>query len=302
MSAYVIPIESEGTGSSKYLRKLPLFFGVKYFKKVVNASFGKDYALMENLRKAHVNATSVEYRAWVLEMTIIFTFVAVAGAVVGFLLLHTFFALAVFVAPLLFYYMSGSILTSWQNSIKKKFTGMNFIRFLNLFNIFISSGTNLVDVFDRIGHSGFGAIGDECNRIVTDVRSFAMDITTAMQESAEYSPSRQWSEFMGGIVASMRSGSNVVDYVNGETLRASLEWEKEVQKNTESLNIFSEIYATVGNAFPLFLIFLVGIMSALGAMGTIGPTITLFLALVIPTTLSGVFVWLFASSIKEGFQ
>lgn len=303
MCAYVIADKTTAKTSRRYIRELPFLSGSKYFRRFVSKEAGDDYSLMENLRKAHVDATAFEYHAWVLEMVFVLAAIAVAGSVVGFLLIHTYFVFMLLLAPVIFYYMSGGLPRQWQNAVKKGFVGINFIRFLSLFNVFVSSGVNLVEVFDRIGQApGFGAIGEECRRIVTDVRNFAMDVTSAMQESATYSPSQQWSDLLGGIVAAQRSGSNVVDYVNGETFHANLEWEKEVQKITENLNIFSEIYATVGNAFPLFLIFLVGIMSALGAEGPGGPRETLVLALIIPTVLSGVFVWLFASSVREGFK
>ena len=303
MCAYVIADKTATKASRGYLHELPLLSGSKYFRRFVSKEAGGDYVLIENLRKAHVDATAFEYRAWVMEMLFIFASGAVAGAVAGFLLVHTYFIFMALLAPVIFFYVLGKLPGQWQSAMKKKFAGINFIRFLSLFNVFVSSGVDLDEVFDRIGQApGFGAIGEECRRIVTDVRNFAMDITNAMQESATYSPSQQWSDLLGGIVAAQRSGSSVVDYVNGETSRANFEWEKEVQKITENLNIFSEIYATVGNAFPLFLIFLVGIMSALGAEGPTGPRETLMLALIIPTVLSGVFVWLFASSVREGFK
>lgn len=302
MSGYVI-IDNTSKGEKKYLRELPLMSISKHFKGIAVAKLKNPDGLTQTLRKAHVDATASEYRAWAVGWTVLLIVAFIPVAIMGILLLHVYFFAAFFSVPLVFYYLSGSLPSQWEKSLGKRFGGVNFITFLSLFNVFVSSGTGLDEVFDRIGNSeGFGAISLECKRIVVDVRSFGMDIMGAMQESAKYSPSEGWGNFLNGIVSSAKSGSSITHYVNSETAHATLEWDKEIEKTTESINVLSEVYSTVGNAMPLFLVFLIGIMSALGSEGASGPMDTLFLAIVIPVVLSVTFVWLFSSSVREGFS
>ncbi|MEM3192141.1 MAG: type II secretion system F family protein [Candidatus Parvarchaeota archaeon] len=303
MTGYAI-VDISGTRGKKFLRELPLIKLSTPFRRFINDR--DDNRLSETLKKARVNATSYEFKAWVVEWTFLFSIISLIGAVAGFLITRFYIVFMILLTPLIFYFIADKLPFSWKRSLEKQFSGLSYITFLSLFNVFISSGMRLDEAFERVGDigigGGFNAIALECKRIVTDVRSFGMDIMGALQESAKYSPSEKWAGFVGGIVSSAKSGSNIVTYINDETTRALFDWDKEIEKMTESLNIFSEVYVTVGNAFPLFLIFMVGILSAMGAEGSAGPSETLLLALLIPPVLVGIFVWLFASSVKEGFK
>lgn len=302
MNGYLLP-DTSAKSARKYLKDLPLMNLSFPFLKFVPNKLEDEATLTEALRKSHINATAREFRAWVLEWTFVFAVVSVAGVAIGMFLLHTVFIIAIMAMPAIFYMIGKDLPYSWQKSVGKQFSGVNFITFLSLFNVYVASGVRLDEIFEKIGESDrFKAISQESQRIVNDVRNFGMDIMTAMQESAKYSPSEKWSNFLGGIVSAAKSGSNIAAYVNAETAHATLEWDRDVEKLTESLNIFSEIYTTVGNAFPLFLVFIMGIMSVLGGTGSAGAMFTLLLAIVMPAGLSGVFTYIFSSTVREGFK
>lgn len=299
-------IEETEKGRVEYLKTLPLMGLASAFSSLFRRGGGSDKEdpeLTATLRKGHVDALASEFITWRMGMTIFMGMLVIVPVIVMVAFFRFYLSAVLIVLPVVFYYISRGMPSQWEKALSKQFGGVRFITFLSLFNVYLTAGVQLDGVFEKMGEvRSFGVISMECRRIVADVRSFGMDVMGAMRESVKNSGSEKWNGFIGGIISTTESGGDVVAYVNSETTRFMVEWDREVDRLTENINIFSEVYATVGNAMPLFLVFMVGLMSVLGAEGSAGPMDTIVLATVIPGALAGVFIWMFGSTVNEGFK
>lgn len=300
MTNYLLPAS---VGVKKgYLKTLPLFKYLKSFQRLISPKIKNEKGLSDLLMRAHLNATAREYKGWGLGFTVLLAIIFIPSSIILYLLSNMYYFLALIAAPVVFYFLIPLLPRQYGSSLKKKMGGLRFIVFLNFFNVFASSGIPLEQVFEHMtSASTFGELAVECRRIVNNIKYYGMDVMGAMRESARTSPSDDWSGFLEGIVVSAQSGSDVVEYINNRTEYFIRNWDKEVEKQTETLNVFSEIYLIVGSAFPVLMIFMIGVMSALGPTVGMDPRLTLLISIVIPASMAGAFGYVIHASVKEGF-
>ncbi len=123
-----------------------------------------------------------------------------------------------------------------------------------------SSGSHPLNIFRMLSLRG-GVIGDEANRIYTNVKALGMDINTALQKAAARSPSEKFAELLWGMVSILTTGGNLEDYLRGRTATIMSHYRRSLADYAKTIALYTEIYITLIIVGTLFFIILLAIIS-----------------------------------------
>jgi len=122
-------------------------------------------------------------------------------------------------------------------------------------------------------------VASDSNEIVRDVEILGKDILTALETERERSPSNVFADVLEGLVATIRSGGNMKNYLLDAT-RTIMDLRRVATKQLiESLGTFGEIYITLMIVFPLLIIVMFSVMALVGG-GLGGVSVTMMMSLV----------------------
>lgn len=110
----------------------------------------------------------------------------------------------------------------------------------------------------------YGEISNEADKVIRNVDVFGQDITTALQEVAEDTPSGDFKEFLSGIIATIKTGGNIEDYLKVEAEQAMFDYKLKRERYLKSLSTYADFYTAVLIAAPLFLIAILAVMNMVG--------------------------------------
>jgi flagellar protein FlaJ len=100
----------------------------------------------------------------------------------------------------------------------------------------------------------YGEAARELSVTVRDIDAFGTDILTALQDTAERTPSENLEEFAGNLASVLSSGQSISDFLHDQYERFQEEAEAQQRQYLELLSTFAEVYVTVLVAGPLFFI------------------------------------------------
>lgn len=110
----------------------------------------------------------------------------------------------------------------------------------------------------------YGEISDEAEEVSRRVNVFGEDLTTALKEVAEKSPSDDWSEVLYGIISTVETGGNLEAYIKEKADEALFEYNVEREKDIEKLSTYASFYTALLIAAPVFLVVVLAVMNLLG--------------------------------------
>jgi len=125
-----------------------------------------------------------------------------------------------------------------------------------------SSGSHPMNIFRMLSLRG-GVMGEEANRIYTNVKTMGMDIGTALQKAAARTPSTKFAELLWGMVSIITTGGNMESYLRGRTRTAMAQYRRALNEYANSIALYTEIYITLVIVGTLFFIILLAIISPL---------------------------------------
>ncbi|MFB6075662.1 MAG: type II secretion system F family protein [Candidatus Aenigmatarchaeota archaeon] len=121
----------------------------------------------------------------------------------------------------------------------------------------------------------YGEISMEAKKVVRNIDTFGQDITSSIRQVADESPSREFSEFLKGIVSTVETGGNLEKYLKNRAKEALFNYKLKREEYMESLSTYADFYTAVLIAAPLFLIALLAVMNMLeGQFGGISLSTT----------------------------
>jgi len=122
-------------------------------------------------------------------------------------------------------------------------------------------------------------VASDSNEIVRDVEILGKDIMTALETERERSPSRVFADVLEGLVATIRSGGNMKNYLLDAT-HTIMDLRRIAAKQLiDSLGVFAETYISLMIVFPLLIIVMFSVMALVGG-GLGGVSVTMMLSLV----------------------
>jgi len=117
----------------------------------------------------------------------------------------------------------------------------------------------------------FKAIREEARRIMRDIRVFGLDPLSAIERNAYQHPSRRYREFMLGYVTTVRTGGDVLHYLELRTQDLFRERAQELRSVAERISMIVEAYITLAVVMTLvlYIFFIVSAILPTGGFGGI---------------------------------
>ncbi len=153
-------------------------------------------------------------------------------------------------------------------SERKKNIEVNMPFAVNHMSAIAASGLSPAKLFELVAQSEeYGEVTIEFRKIVEYINLFGYDLTTALNDVAQNTPSDKFKDLLEGINATMQSGGNIQDYLEAKTNETIDDYRISQQKHIETISTYSDIYTGILIAAPLFFISILSLVSILG--GTI---------------------------------
>jgi flagellar protein FlaJ len=115
-----------------------------------------------------------------------------------------------------------------------------------------------------INFEEYDEISAEAEKIIKKIEIFGEDITTAMREVAQTSPSDQFKEMLYGMLSTIETGGNLEDFLDEQAESALFDYRLRREKQIEQLSTFASFYTALLVAAPLFLIAVLSVMNLIG--------------------------------------
>lgn len=178
-----------------------------------------------------------------------------------------------------------------------------------IFTLMAASGVSPYDSWKKLRKLSFlPTFKKEADEIVRQVEVLGKDPLTVMRARAEKTSSKQYRNFLGGFVSSVRSGGKMVDYLKSQ-LKAIFELRHgEITRSVEKVATLVEAY-TVMLIVVLCVYILFVVLSSNDTLGQMtgmvisnSPVITYLIAFVFMPVLSGIFILLAHNMQKSAFE
>jgi len=111
----------------------------------------------------------------------------------------------------------------------------------------------------------YGEVSRESEKILNDIENYGLDLVQALQRAANRSPSPLFSELLWKMIATIRTGGNLKEYLYIEGNRLMEIERMKTEAAIETIGIIAEAYVTALVVGPVFVIIMTTIM---GIMGT----------------------------------
>lgn len=136
---------------------------------------------------------------------------------------------------------------------------------LNHLSAIATSGIPPTSMFELLhGFEEYGAISEEAGEVSRRVNVFGEDLTTALREVAENSPSEDWSDVLYGILSTVETGGNLDEYIQEKAEEALFDFKMEREREIERLSTYASFYTAILIAAPVFLVVILSVMNLLG--------------------------------------
>lgn len=177
----------------------------------------------------------------------------------------------------------------WQRAFsRKRSLDFNLPFAVNHMAAIATSGVPPKVLFKLLSEFGeYGEIGKEAGKIIRNVDVFGQDITTAIQNIASKTPSKEFRELLYGILSTIKTGGNLKNYLQLKAREALFIYRIRREEHLQALSTYADFYTAVMIAAPLFLISILAIMNVVGGTiegMTISDIMNLGIYLVIPAT------------------
>ncbi len=228
-----------------------------------------------NLRSANIRMLSNTY----INLMVLFTIASfvisfIASTIVFYILYNPLYltlvkglgvGLIAAITSFLFFYLYPKLeVRSRTRSIK---ANMPFA--VNHMAAVAASGSPPITIFKLIANTReYEEVSKEFERIVDYIEVFGFDLSTAIKSVAATTPSPQFKEMLEGLVSAIESGADIKTFLREKSEEAMNAYRLELQKYTETLATYSDIYTGVLIAAPLFFVITLTLVNLLG--GSIG--------------------------------
>lgn len=206
--------------------------------------------LRPQLSKAGIEISLPEYISMMLftvlvvasmTLTIGGAFFVVSSGAVG-VMMALIAAMVMSVITALGFYMYPSILVSNRSSKIR-----DTLPFATMYlSTLAGTGTPLPEIFKNLGEvDEYGEVSKEAEKISRDIETFGMDVSEALERSANRSPSEDYKELMWGINHVMTTGGSLRDFLQQRSEKLMNDYKRRIEEFSESLSLLVEMYITV---------------------------------------------------------
>lgn len=136
---------------------------------------------------------------------------------------------------------------------------------LNQMSAVASSGIPPSSMFKLLTNfDEYEEISNEAEQIITKIEIFGEDLTTALREVGQTTPSDRFKEVIYGMISTIETGGNLNDFLEEQSESALFDYRMRRQKQIENLSAFASFYTAILVAAPLFLIAIMAVINMIG--------------------------------------
>lgn len=238
--------------------------GIKYISSYVKP-------LKETLAKANIGILFEVYVGRMLfvsaaSFVVIFSSIFLTFLIIGIPLLITLVSAMIAATTIslivltLFHSYPFQLLTTKKSAID---TNMPFA--INHMAAIASAGVPPSVIFKLLSNiKEYGEIMKEAKRIVRNIEVFGMDLTTALQNVAERTPSENFRQFLYGITSTINTGGDLKKFFENSAKDALFDYRIKRERYMKTLETYADFYTAVLIAAPLFFISILAVMALIG--------------------------------------
>jgi flagellar protein FlaJ len=128
-----------------------------------------------------------------------------------------------------------------------------------------SSGIPTEFMFELLaGFKEYGEVSEESRLIMRNIKTFGMSSMDAIKNVGERSPSQQFRELLLGIVSTVETGGDLIEYLREMADKALFDYRIRREKYLKTLSTYADIYTALLVAAPLMMLALLATMSIIG--------------------------------------
>lgn len=246
----------------------------RMFGGIVSPYLGYFDSLKDDLRKAEMPITLQEY----LSLSVLVSLIAFVLLIVVGSLLITFFI----PSPIYSYTLSIIIslvgaggtffFTTMYPSIESKGIQKEIDKTLPFATFYMattaSSGVGPLEVF-KVLSMREGKIGSEAKKIYNNVTKLGANLTTAIQKTAQKSPSPAFADLLWGMISVITAGGDLEGYLKGKTATLMAKYRRNLNDYAKAITLYTEVYITLVIVGSLFSIILISIISPMTGVSTL---------------------------------
>ena len=206
--------------------------------------------LRPQLAKAGINISLPEYLSMMFftigmvglfTLTIGGTVMVISSGLAGIMMAFIASIVLSVVTALGFYIYPSIMISSRASKIK------DTLPFATMYLATLSgTGTPLPKIFDNLSEvDEYGEVSKEAENIARDINTFGMDVSEALERSANRSPSEDYKELMWGINHIMTTGGSLRDFLNQRAESLMNNYKRRIEEFSEQLSLLVEMYITV---------------------------------------------------------
>lgn len=110
----------------------------------------------------------------------------------------------------------------------------------------------------------YGELAKEMKKIVRDTEVFGLDVVTALERTAERTPSEKLETLLWGIRSNIAVGGDLKAFLLEKSKGFMNDYRQNLDKFSAQLSIYTEIYMTIIVVGSIFFIVMAAIMTAMG--------------------------------------
>jgi flagellar protein FlaJ len=128
-----------------------------------------------------------------------------------------------------------------------------------------SSGIPTEFMFELLaGFKEYGEMSEESRLIMRNIKTFGMSSVDAIKNVGDRSPSQQFRELLLGIVSTIETGGDLIEYLGQMADKALFDYRIRREKYLKTLSTYADIYTALLVAAPLMMLALLATMSIIG--------------------------------------
>ena len=259
--------------------------GVKLLDVIALATFGeageklaRALRLHESLQRAGLYIHPRLYAARLILFTLVAALASasVAGIVVylGAPLLVKFIVLVVAIIVPLLVFVWGIYYPSAKAAERAMKTEMEFPFFAAYMTAMAYGGVSPERLIERLAEMRvFKALREEAVRVLREVKFFGINILAALERNALWHPSRIYRDFILGYLTTLRTGGDVIHYLEIRTTEVFQARMEDLRNRAERVGLIVEAYAAVAvlGTMAFYIFFIISGLVATGGGLFSGP-------------------------------
>lgn len=129
------------------------------------------------------------------------------------------------------------------------------------------TGTSTSELFRNLSEAEqYGEISKEAEKIHSDIETFGMDISEALQRAAERTPSDDFKDLMWGINHALTSGGSLRGFLQERSETLMNDYERRIESFSDQLSLLVEMYITLVIVGSIVFTSMSAVMSSFTAM------------------------------------